>query len=867
MKGTLSISEARAELSRLRDEARADYGRFPGGFVARIADCLAAFEAACAAGNRSLEPELAMSLVLRARHRDASLSGADAMALVERARPLLEAFGLIEDHMLGCLVVADVLIDTGDLAAAQVAAERAEALHDRLPSQGSAEASILVLRGRLARRRGDQAGAMQYFERARACCIQRGARGMLMRVTLNLGVLHYERRELRRATEFHEQVLALALEERDPQRTFLGNLRLNLGLIQLDSEGFSEAASHFEDALQWLEPGKDTYMRLRAKLGLGKAIAALGRHDAAAFVAGELAERASTWIEQPGAVDVAADLCELLWKLGRKVEVHGMARLAIAHAGEQLSWSASLVRLRAWRLRAGSSLGDDPSRALAELELLLQGPAEASTTRELPNLVLEVAVEVFEQQGDYRRALLHQRLREQRFVERMRGLLGHAPVPREEAAAEGRDRLVADLVRHLRQLEETRGDLEREAAERRVQAQQREQAEAHVESMRRHETVGRLAGSVAHDFNNLLTVVLSNVSLLEDGEPDAERRACLDSIRTAGEGGAALVRRLLALGRPANFEPTVVCFQTFLQDSLPVVRSILGSGIELDLGGVESEGAVMGDANQLQSVLVNLLLNAREAMGGRGQVRLERRLLRGAEARAQGLVGDPPLVGRLRVSDTGPGIPADLAELVFEPFFTTRGATGGTGIGLASARDILLRHGGDLRLHESGPNGTTFEVLLPAIDASEAADPAPARAPEVIGRPGPAGGSDLSGRCILLAEDNEAIRSLARRHLEACGARVLAAQDGRAALALFDTLGEHERPDLVVTDMVMPNLGGRGLLAQLRERGFVAPALFISAYTELQPDQLPGDSFLAKPFRMAELARRVAELLPTHRTS
>jgi len=853
VKATTSISEARAELTRLRDEARADYGRVSEGFVARIDASLAIFEDAHAEGNRGLEPELAMALVLRARYHGVGLSGHEAMALVERARPLLEAHGLYEDLMLGTLVDADVQLEVGDLDAALVSAERAEGLYSRLPSQGSAEASLLVLRGRLARRRGDRGAALKYFERARACCIERGARGTLMRVTLNLGVLHYERRELRRAIGYHEQVLALALEEREPQRRLLGNLRLNLGLIQLDSEGFEEAARHFEDALEWLEPGSDAYMRLRARLGFGKAMVGLGRDETAALVAGELAGRASTWIERPGSLDVAADLCELLWKLGRREEVREMAPLAISHAGKQLGWSTSLTRLRAWRLRAGVSLGADLEEAVRELEQLLEGPQAEGSPPELPTLVLEVAIEVFERRGDYKRALVFQRRHEQRFVERMRGMLGQAPVPGEAEPADGRDRLVADLVRHVRQLEEARTDLDREAAESRAQAQQREQAEANFERMRRHETVGRLAGSVAHDFNNLLTVVLSNVSMLEDDEVDGDRRSALASIRTAGEGGAALVRRLLALGRPPSFEPAVLRFRTFLEDSLPVVQSILGAGIELDLDAIENDGAVMGDANQLQAVLVNLMLNAREAMDGHGRVRLERRLLRGDEARAVGLAGSPSLVGRLRVSDTGPGIPADLCELIFEPFFTTRGAAGGTGIGLASARDIILRHGGDLRLLESGAEGTTFEIVLPAIDPKEAVDPPSAEELEDV---------DLSGSCILLVEDNEAIRSLAKRYLEGCGARILAAEDGRAALASFDQLDADELPDLVLTDMVMPNLGGRELIAILRERGFPGPALFISAYTELQPEQLPGDAFLAKPFHMAELARRVAELLP-----
>jgi len=847
LKDTQSITRARIELDKLRTLALSDYGGLQGDFGDRARQCLKIFESA---GYASAGIELAQALVLTARDQEARGHGTEALALVERARPLIEAYGLTEEAVTAAILEANVKVVANDLEAAEAAIELAARQLERTPIEGTSEVAIWVVRARLARRRGDTDGALAWLERARARCIELRARGTLMRVMLNLGVIRYERRELLLAIRAHTQAVELAQEERPPRRPFLGKLELNLGLMHADNEGFKQAARHFEASIKWLDEKDSGGLLLRARLGSAKAKAAQGKTREASLVAHQLADQATDWIDQPGAGDIAVDLCEVLWRLDQPAEVLASSNLALGEPHIAQSLTPARARLRAWQLRARAQLGEPIQQLRSDLELLIAGPPEGEPQPELPTLVLEVAVELFEKLEDYRQALTFQRLHEERFFECMRGMLGRTPATKEPQAKDKHDALITDLVRHLRLLEQARTNLEHETSQRRLEAKQRLAAEARLEGSRRLETVGRLAGSVAHDFNNLLTVILGNLALVELGPLDSGQRTALEAVQIAGESGAALVRRLLSLGHAPEPKSQLIAVTTFINETLPMMRGIMGSSIALDVSGFDTPATLRGDATQLQSVLLNLLINARSAMPEGGRVLLECQLL--DDSKDAGIEDAKLGVLRIRISDTGSGIPPESVEFIFDPLFTTHGPEVGSGIGLTSSRDIARLHGGDLRLVETSPSGTTFELLLPVAAAS---------LPKVILPTPTAPKSDLAGRRILIAEDNAQIRSLACRALELAGAEVLAAPDGRDALALWHSLLPSKRPELVITDIIMPRLGGHELIEALRADAPDLPIITISAYSERKPKTTPRLAFLPKPFSMSELIELAAQQL------
>ena len=850
-----TTAAALADLDRLHAGARGDALVSPPDFGERIEACVATLEATGSEPSR-----LGRALLLLALHRAEGPGGRrEGLELVERARELLAASDEL-DLLDAALLEGDLQVQLGDLDATAAAIDQARELLERQDEAPLRGIGLATLEGRLARRRGDKQAARRHFERARDLCVEAGARGRLMRVMLNLGVLHYGQWDYPLAIEYHENALRHVLEEPEPPRPFVGLLHFNLALIHLDAERFERAADYARRTQDWIAEAENLYMHLRARLCEARATLALGHEERARQVAAGLRLGAERWLDRDNAVHIAEELSELLWKLEEPRDLVELAGKALDRVGPDLAWAASPLRLRGWFLRGRLSCGERPAALREELNRLLE-TFEAQEDREVddtPNQVLEAAIEIYEASGDHAAALAFQRHLNARFIESMRRMLGRGPSYHQRMdPRESRDRLVADLVGHMRQLEQAREDVEREAEERRTEARQRKAAEAQVEHLGRLEFVGRLAGSVAHDFNNLLTVILSNTSLVELGELTGDQRAALDAIRSAGEGGAALVRRLLAMGRPPVLEPQLVRVGAFLEEALPVVRSILAGGVLLDVQQGAAGAAVQGDPNQLQAVLVNLVLNAREVMAAGGRLVIRTELLEAAAARDTGLEDAGHGILCLAVADTGGGIPAEDRGRIFEPFFTTRAAEAGSGMGLTSARDIARRHGGDLRLASSSPRGTTFELLVPAASADLPVVEVPRPRVDL---------ADLGDRRVLLVEDNEAVRDLAIRALETAGARVVGARDGRDALVIFRELDDARRPDLVITDMVMPHLGGGDLVEALRGEGYRGPVLFVSAYTELPPETGPDREFLSKPFRMQDLCARAALLLGERRS-
>jgi two-component system, cell cycle sensor histidine kinase and response regulator CckA len=372
------------------------------------------------------------------------------------------------------------------------------------------------------------------------------------------------------------------------------------------------------------------------------------------------------------------------------------------------------------------------------------------------------------------------------------------------------------------------------------------------------EAVGRLAGGIAHDFNNLLTVITSySELLLEDLAPTDAKRDDLEQVRKAADGAAALTRQLLAFSRQQVVEPRVLSLNTVVEGLQKILRRVLGEDIELTTTLAPDLGAVRADAGQLEQVLMNLAVNARDAMptGGRltvetANVEHEPTYAREHEAAAV------RQFAMLAVTDTGCGMDEATKARIFEPFFTTKEPGKGTGLGLATVYGIVKQAGGFIWVYSEPGQGTSFKIYLPAVET-------PAERTTVAsGAPAPRG-----TETVLLVEDAAAVRAVTKQVLVRQGYTVLEAPDGEAALRLAR---RHRGPiHLLLTDVVMPRLSGRDLAQQLARVRPDMKVLFASGYTD---DSVvrhgileSGTAYLQKPFSPESLARKVREVLDAPR--
>ena len=383
----------------------------------------------------------------------------------------------------------------------------------------------------------------------------------------------------------------------------------------------------------------------------------------------------------------------------------------------------------------------------------------------------------------------------------------------------------------------------------------RKSVETQLLQAQKMEAVGRLAGGIAHDFNNLLTAIFgSSDLLLEDLTVDDQRRADVEDIKKAAQRAAALTRQLLAFSRKQVLALQVLDLNALIADLEKMLRRLIGEDIEFRTILTSDLGAVRADPGQLEQVIMNLAVNARDAMPQGGKLTLETANvdLDAAYAQAHAPLA-PGRYAMLAVSDTGIGIDAQVKAHIFEPFFTTKEKGKGTGLGLATVYGIVKQSDGSIWVDSEPGQGTTFKIYLPRVEAA-AEPPAPKPMPPASVR-----GSET----ILLAEDEEAVRNLMRRVLEAHGYTLLVAADGQEALRLADG---HKGPiHLLLTDIVMPNLGGRQLAERVVSARHATKVLYLSGYTD---DAIvhhgvlePGIAFLEKPFTPQGLARKVRELL------
>jgi PAS domain S-box-containing protein len=378
--------------------------------------------------------------------------------------------------------------------------------------------------------------------------------------------------------------------------------------------------------------------------------------------------------------------------------------------------------------------------------------------------------------------------------------------------------------------------------------------EAQLQQSQKMEAVGRLAGGVAHDFNNLLTVITGSAEMLsEDLEPDDPRRVDAEEIRRAAERGAALTRQLLAFTHRQVRRPLVIDLRAVVDEMDGLLARVIGEHIELVTEAPAEPLAVRADPTEIEQVLMNLAVNARDAMpeGGVLSILLDRvEIDRVAAARMGGISPGP--YARMRVADTGHGIPPEIVPHLFEPFFTTKGPGEGTGLGLPTVYAIVTQSGGHIGVESRDRSGATFTVHLPLTDAA----PTPQADPDAAVGAGHAGSES-----ILLVEDEPAVRRLVSRTLERAGYSVLVAETGAAAAALWS----RTPVDLLLTDVVMPGTDGAELARRFSADRPGGRVLFMSGYTQgVLVDRAAREArapFLQKPFTPAELARRVREVL------
>lgn len=376
----------------------------------------------------------------------------------------------------------------------------------------------------------------------------------------------------------------------------------------------------------------------------------------------------------------------------------------------------------------------------------------------------------------------------------------------------------------------------------------------------RMEAVGRMAGGVAHDFNNLLTVINGRSDLLRSQlEPGSPLVAEVDEIKAAGERAAALTRQLLVLSRRRTTSPQAVNLNELVKNMENLLRRSIGEQIELVAHFDPDLANVKADPGQIEQVILNLALNARDAMPRGGRLVIDTTNVSVTQGSALALYGlTPGPYVFLRFEDTGTGIDPGIRGQIFEPFFSTKDPAEGTGLGLATVYGIVQQSNGHVRVESEPGRGACFEVYFPAVS-----DPVESPRKPVVVPTSPSG-----SETVLLVEDEAAVRGLLRRFMDGKGYRVLEAADGEEALSVVES--EAGRIDLLLTDLVMPGMGGFELAHRLEAKLPEVKILFMSGYSEgaeaFFNSGLVSDArnFLQKPFSTDLLAQRLREVLDSH---
>jgi len=396
-------------------------------------------------------------------------------------------------------------------------------------------------------------------------------------------------------------------------------------------------------------------------------------------------------------------------------------------------------------------------------------------------------------------------------------------------------------------------ELRREMAERQAAESARSELEEQLRHAQKMEAIGRLSGGIAHDFNNLLTAIRGYSELLLKELKGSPLREDVEEIFNAADRAAMLTGQLLAFSRRQILSPEILVLNQRVMDMTRMLNRLIGEHIAIDLHLASDLWSVRADAAQLEQVVVNLALNARDAMpqGGRLAIETANRELKAKEATALDI--KPGAFVELRVRDTGIGIPLDVQGRIFEPFFTTKPKGAGTGLGLSMVYGFVRQSGGAISVDSAPGKGTTFSLLLPRTDDTTDRTPTPKHLlPQ----------AERGSGTVLIAEDERALRRLSATVLGQAGYRTLEASDGQQALDLYTV---HSRSIvMLVTDVVMPRMGGIELADRLRKANPSLPILFVTGYVEQSDalhDSAGGAPVLLKPFSPEALLRAVSSAL------
>jgi two-component system cell cycle sensor histidine kinase/response regulator CckA len=400
-------------------------------------------------------------------------------------------------------------------------------------------------------------------------------------------------------------------------------------------------------------------------------------------------------------------------------------------------------------------------------------------------------------------------------------------------------RLVPAVQRELREAE---------------QRQERERLERQVQQLHKFETIGRLAGGIAHDFNNVIGAILGWAELCsQETHPGTQLHERIHKIMEQADRAAGLTSQLLSFARRQFLQPKRIDLNIHVSQSTSLLRRVIGEHISITVQAAPDLRVTLADPSQIDQVLMNLCLNARDAMPKGGRLVLETRNIEiTAEYCRLVTYAQPGSYVLLSVSDTGIGMDAETIEQIFEPFFTTKEMGKGTGLGLATVYGIVKQHGGFLNVESKPGEGTTFQIYLPA--GSGEAEPREAHANEV-----PRRGSET----ILLAEDHDGLRQSAQEMLQALGYRVLLAANGTEAIQLFKA--NSKQVDLVVLDVVMPGLSGPDTLSQMASIRPDLKVVFTTGYTSEAASLTTlidrGAGFLQKPYGQRSIGLKIRDVL------